>query len=234
MLVQRLAESAANVVSVFGRTQIADLRADATQTRVDVTDSSALTQAIDAAVHRSGKLGCVVFLQRHRGPKDAFRDDVEVSVGASVTAIDHIVSHALFDSDDAGRSFVFVGSIADTYVAPEQSLGYHVAKAGLAQLARYYAMQLGSSGVRVNVVSPCIVAKDTATGFYADNPWIVDRFRKLIPLGRMGTSDDIVRAILFLGGSDAAYITGQNLVVDGGLTLRSHESLIRDVPGPAS
>lgn len=230
---QRLAESDSDVVSVFGRTKLVDLPPAASQIEVDVCDGTALTRAIDTAVDHSGKLGCVVFLQRHRGQKDAFRDDVEVAVGASVTAIEHIMSHELFDSGDVSRSFVFVGSIADTYVAPEQQLGYHLAKAGLAQLARYYGVQLGPFGVRVNSVSPCIVAKDSSSGFYAANPWLVDRFRKLIPLGRMGTSDDIVRAILFLGGPDATYITGQNLVVDGGITLRSHESLIREFRGPS-
>jgi len=135
-----------------------------------------------------------------------------------------------FSDDGQSNSIVLVSSIADRYVAPEQSLGYHLAKAGFSQLARYYALELGPLGIRVNSVSPCVVAKDEAREFYDKNEWLVDRYKKFIPLGRMGKPEDIVNAIMFLAGEQASYITGQNIVVDGGLTLRSHESLIRDLP----
>lgn len=123
-----------------------------------------------------------------------------------------------------------VSSIADHYIAPEQDLGYHVSKAGLAQLARYYALQLGNQGIRVNVVSACVVIKAAAQEYYLQNSWITDRFERFIPLGRAGTSQDIIKVIMFLAGDQASYITGQNITVDGGLTLRSHESIIRDFP----
>lgn len=123
-----------------------------------------------------------------------------------------------------------VSSIADRYVAPEQPLDYHLGKAGFTQLARYYALQLGPLAIRVNVVSPCVVAKDEASEFFDRNEWLVGRYQKFIPLGRMGRPQDIVNAIMFLASDQASYITGQNLVVDGGLTLRSHESLLRDMP----
>ena len=120
-----------------------------------------------------------------------------------------------------------VSSVADYYIAEEQPVGYHVAKAGLVQLARYYALTLGSRGIRVNIVSPCVVAKIEAKEYYDNNPELVAKFERFVPLGRMGNPDDIINAILFFASSKANYITGQNIVVDGGLTLRTHESLIR-------
>ena len=110
----------------------------------------------------------------------------------------------------AAASIVVVSSIADHYIAPEQDIGYHVSKAGLVQLARYYALKLGPMGVRVNAVSPCVVIKDAAKDYYNENSWLTDRFERLIPLGRAGRSDDIVNAIMFLTSKQASYITGQN------------------------
>jgi NAD(P)-dependent dehydrogenase (short-subunit alcohol dehydrogenase family) len=155
---------------------------------------------------------------------------LSVALTATRNAIDHLVNGDHFSGHEAGNGIVMVSSIADHYIAPEQNLGYHVSKAGLVQLARYYALQLGHKGIRVNVVSPCVVIKDAAQEYYRENSWITDRFERFIPLGRAGKSQDIINAIMFLAGDQASYITGQNIVVDGGLTLRSHESILMDFP----
>lgn len=97
-------------------------------------------------------------------------------------------------------------------------------------MARYYALVLGPMGIRVNSVSPWVVAKDEGKEFYDKNKWLVDSFSRLIPLGRMGKPQDIAIPIMFLASEQASYIIGQNIAIDGGLTLRSHESLIRDFP----
>jgi NAD(P)-dependent dehydrogenase (short-subunit alcohol dehydrogenase family) len=230
-LVQHLVGDETNCVSVLGRSPGADIQSSKlTHYLVDVLDREALLASLEMAVARYGKLACAVFLQRHRAGKDELDLELAVAVGATKHAIEHLVSRHCFSTDGRSNSIVLVSSIADRYVAPEQSLGYHLGKAGISQLARYYALALGPLGIRVNSVSPCVVAKDEAADFYEKNEWLVDRYRRLIPLGRMGRPQDIVNAIMFLAGEHASYITGQNIVVDGGLTLRSHESLIRDFP----
>lgn len=229
-LVEHLVGGEGHRVSVFGRNPRPDLHSPRlTQYSVDVADSGALLTSLDQAVACYGKLACAVFMQRHRGGKDDFDMDLTVALSATRNAIEHIVEKLYFSDERQSNSIVLVSSIADRYVAPEQSLGYHLGKAGFSQLARYYALALGPHGVRVNSVSPCVVAKEEAKEFYDKNQWLVDRFRKAIPLGRMGKPEDIVNAIMFLAGEQASYITGQNIVVDGGLTLRSHESMIRDM-----
>ncbi len=227
-LVKHLVNGEGNCVSVLGRNPSPGVQSPRlTQYTVDVSNREALLSCLDQ-VARCGKLACVVFMQRHRAEKDEFDMDLAVALGATKNTIDHLVGQRCFSDDGQSNSIVLVSSIADRYVAPEQSLGYHVGKAGFSQLARYYALKLGPMGIRVNSVSPCVVAKDEATEFYGKNEWLVDRYRRFIPLGRMGKPEDIVNAIMFLAGEQASYITGQNIVVDGGLTLRSHESLIRD------
>lgn len=230
-LVEHLISGEGNCVSVLGRNPSLDVKSPKlVQYAVDVSNREMLLSCLDQAVARCGKLACVVFLQRHRAGKDEFDMELAVALSATKNAIDHLVNRRSFSDDGQSNSIVLVSSIADRYVAPEQSLGYHLAKAGFSQLARYYALELGPLGIRVNSVSPCVVAKDEAREFYDKNEWLVDRYKKFIPLGRMGKPEDIVNAIMFLAGEQASYITGQNIVVDGGLTLRSHESLIRDFP----
>jgi NAD(P)-dependent dehydrogenase (short-subunit alcohol dehydrogenase family) len=231
-LVQHLlAADSANRVSVFGRKHDPDVaHPHLTAYTVDVSDFPALRAALDLAADTYGKLHSIIFMQRNRSASDAFETDLAVALTATRTAIDHLVARDLFSGNENGNGIVMVGSIADHYIAPEQDLGYHVSKAGLLQLARYYALQLGPRGIRVNVVSPCVVIKDAAQEYYQQNGWITDRFERFIPLGRAGKSQDIINVVMFLAGDQASYVTGQNIVVDGGLTLRSHESIIRDFP----
>jgi NAD(P)-dependent dehydrogenase (short-subunit alcohol dehydrogenase family) len=230
-LVKHLIIEPSNRVSVLGRTSAADLESPRlTQYAVDVTSQEMLLSSLNQAVAHYGKLSCVIFLQRHRSVKDEHDIELTVSLRATKDAIDHLVSQHSFATSGESNSIVLVSSVADRYVAPEQSLGYHLSKAGVTQLARYYAVMLGPRGIRVNSVSPCVVAKPEAKVFWEENEWLVDRYSKLIPLGRMAKPQDIVNAISFLASEQASYITGQNIVVDGGLTLRSHESLIRDFP----
>ena len=75
------------------------------------------------------------------------------------------------------------------------------------------------------------VEKDSGKEFYEKSKTLVDWLDHFIPLGRMGKSQDIENAIMFLADEGASYITGQNIVIDGGLTLRSHESMIREFSG---
>lgn len=229
-LVKHLLSNHENSVSVLGRRSLGEFSDPRLRHYVtDVMNRDALVDGLDRAVQCFGELTCAIFLQRHRGDKSKITEDLGVALVATKDAIDHLVERKSFSSD-GNQSIVLVSSVADRYVAAEQPLGYHLGKAGLSHLARYYAVALGPKGIRVNSVSPCVVAKQEAKAYYDENKWLVDRYEASIPLGRMGRPEDIVKTIMFLAGEDASYITGQNIVVDGGLTLLSHESLIRDFP----
>lgn len=100
---------------------------------------------------------------------------------------------------------------------PTPPLGsYAASKAALLMLVRQMALEWGPAGIRANCVSP----GPTVTGITASSYADPDRLRQrqaAIPLRKVGDPDDIARAIRFLIGPDAAHISGQNLVVDGGL-----------------
>jgi NAD(P)-dependent dehydrogenase (short-subunit alcohol dehydrogenase family) len=94
---------------------------------------------------------------------------------------------------------------------PVKPVSYSVVKSGLIGLTRYLATYWASAGVRVNAISP--------GGVYTDQPDdFVERLSNLIPLGRMARMDEYAGAILFLCSDASSYMTGANLVVDGGRT----------------
>ena len=94
---------------------------------------------------------------------------------------------------------------------------YSSAKAGVGVLTMNLAAQLGPDGVRVNAVAPATVR----TRNWDSQPGGADRMRPLYPLGRVGEPDDVAAAVAFLASTDAAWVTGQTLVVDGGMSVRS-------------
>lgn len=93
---------------------------------------------------------------------------------------------------------------------------YSAAKAGLIGLTRALAREFASRGVTVNAVAPGWIETDMTAGA---PPAVVEQVRERIPLGRLGAVEDVAQAVLFLASPAAAYVTGQVLVVDGGLSM---------------
>lgn len=93
---------------------------------------------------------------------------------------------------------------------------YAASKAGLFGLTKSVAKELGSRGVTCNAVAPGFIETDMTESLPEE---MRDKVAKTAPLGRLGVAKDIAAAVVFLASDDAAYITGQTLTVDGGLTL---------------
>ena len=191
---------------------------------MDVLDEVRLKETLSEIVSKKGKLHNLVFLQRYRGKNEAWEGEIQTSLTATMNAIQYLADE--FQSGQS-NSIVVVGSVASHFIADEQPLSYHVAKGGLAQLVRYYAVGLGRKGIRVNSVSPGSVLKDESQDFYLQNRELQELYEAITPLGRMGTSTEVANVIAFLCSPKASYVTGQNIVVDGGVSLQWHETLAR-------
>jgi NAD(P)-dependent dehydrogenase (short-subunit alcohol dehydrogenase family) len=118
----------------------------------------------------------------------------------------------------SGRGVIVnISSVTASSIAIDQcSWPYHVSKAGLDQLTRWLAVRFGGSGIRVNAISPGLVDRDIGHKL-SDNLEHRAIIETIVPLRRAGTGEDIAKAVVFLSSSQASYITGQVLTVDGGL-----------------
>jgi 3-oxoacyl-[acyl-carrier protein] reductase len=112
-------------------------------------------------------------------------------------------------------SIVFIGSVVAAIGNPGQA-NYCAAKAGLHGMARSAAIELGGRGITVNVVSPGFIATDMTSALPEAAQ---EAMKNKIALGRPGNGQDIAGAVRFLQSSDGSYITGQVMLVDGGLSL---------------
>jgi len=153
-------------------------------------------------------------------------EDWDHVMGVNVTAA--MICCQVFGSRMANRRR---GSIINTLsiygiVAPDQRIYegslyegrpintpavYSASKAALWGLTKYLASYWGGNGVRVNAITPGGV-------FSGQNETFVQRYSSRVPLGRMGNADELSGALVYLASDAASYVTGQNLVVDGGLT----------------
>lgn len=105
---------------------------------------------------------------------------------------------------------------------------YSAAKAGILSLTRSLAVRYGPSGVRVNAIVPGTLKTPAWEERRQKNPDIFERVAKWYPLGRIGEPEDVAEAALFLASSEASWISGAMLPVDGGLTA-GNTQMVRDI-----
>ena len=225
-IARRLA-SRGHFVSVIGRSTpaAADANDSIRAYAADVTDPAALAQALSDIGRDQGNVSGAVLLQRFRGDGDDWAGEIATSLTATRQVIDWVGGHA--EARGQGPSIVVIGSPAGSFIASEQPVSYHMGKAAVLQIVRYYAVALGPKGIRVNAISPGTTVKDESKQFYASHPELEQLYRDIVPLGRMGTAEDVANVATFLLSDDASFLTGQNIALDGGATLQAQESLGR-------
>lgn len=112
---------------------------------------------------------------------------------------------------------IFLASIAS--VRGNKSIGlYGITKAGIAQMARNLAVEFGPDNIRVNAISPGLIDTPFSKSLL-ENPTFMERRLALTPLRRVGTPEEIAGVAVLLASPAGAFITGQNIIVDGGTTV---------------
>lgn len=117
-------------------------------------------------------------------------------------------------------SIVNIGSmsgIISNY--PQKQVSYNASKAAVIHLSKTLAGEWASRGVRVNSISPGYIGTDMTIPNMAANPEWTAAWLERIPVGRVGTPDEVVNAFLFLASETSSYVVGSDLVVDGGYTV---------------
>lgn len=119
-----------------------------------------------------------------------------------------------------GGSLTFVSSVQARFGFAGQA-PYASAKAGLSGLARQLTVEYGPRGVRANTVQPSLILTGPARASFAEDPELLARVERTFPLGRAGQPEDVAGAVAFLASDAAAFITGVDLPVDGGISVQS-------------
>lgn len=123
-------------------------------------------------------------------------------------------------------ALVHVASIAGSHPQPASG-AYSASKAAILMLSRQLAFEWGPKGIRSNTVSPGLVRTPLSEPFYRDEA-VKEKREAMVPLRRIATPDDMADAALFLASRRASYVSGQDIVVDGGLS----QTLMGLVPRP--
>lgn len=187
---------------------------------VDASDGEALRAFIAGSVAALGGLDILVHNVSGWGGLDeaAWRTTFEVDLLGAVRCVDAALP-ALKQSEAAAIVFISSTAAVEAFRGPRS---YNAIKAALLAHANSLSQALAGDRIRVNAVSPGPV-------FHKDGPWdrvkrddpaMYEKVRDSIPLGRMGSPQEVANAVAFLASPAAGFITGTNIIVDGGFTRR--------------
>ena len=176
--------------------------------RIDILVNNAAYHPADAAERTTAD----------RYSDAVFMKSIDVDINGTYYCSKYVAQHMI---ERGSGSIVNIASIAGV-VPLRNQIGHVVGKAGVVKLTEAMALELGPMGVRINTVSPgSTVTAGTRALFYGEKAAfseMAERLVSFIPAGRPAETEDIANAALFLASDLSAYITGHNLVVDGGWT----------------
>ena len=183
-------------------------------------DLRALVDRTRAAFGRIDILVCNAASSFHFGPameldEESFRKTLENNVLSNHFLIKLVVPEMMERHEGA---ITIVSSIGGM-VGALPICAYNVSKAGDFQLARNLAVELGRFNIRVNAVAPGLIRTEFSRIIH-ENPETEADFNRRTPLGRLGLAEDVAGAVLFLSSPASAYMTGQSIVVDGGILAK--------------
>jgi len=215
-------------VAITGRNQktldaaVAELGDGVVAIQADVTDVGAMERAVAKAAEKLGKLD-IVFANAGIGAASpvgqtslaAFEEIIRTNLTAVFFTVQAAAAHL-----NKGASIILNGSVHAVMGIPGWS-AYAATKAGVRAMTRNLASEFAPQGVRVNQVTPggtrtpiwsSLAPTDEALTALEQN------ISRGVPFGRIGEADDIAKAALYLASDDASYVTGEEIVVDGGAT----------------
>jgi 3-oxoacyl-[acyl-carrier protein] reductase len=186
---------------------------------VDVTDSAALERLPASVIERHGRLDILVSnagITRDQLLMRMKRDDWDLVIATNLTASFTLAQAAIRPmlKQRSGRIIAVSSVVGQMGNAGQTS--YAASKAGLIGFAKALAREVASRGITVNVIAPGLIDTDMTRAVTGETHagWAAQ-----VPLGRLGTAEDVAAAVCFLASDEAAYITGHVLAVNGGMYM---------------
>lgn len=198
----------------------------AVATRVDVADQASVEAAFAAMPERPVSVVSNAGIVRF-GPLLGLEvSDWEQALRVNLTGM-FVVGRSFARLVEPGSpaSLVNIASINGIAAAPFAG-AYSASKAGIVMLTQQMALEWASRGIRVNCVAPGLIDAGMSEPIYEDLE-VRELRQSKVPLNRLGSAEEVASAVMFLVGDSSAYITGQTVVVDGGITIAALGSLSR-------
>ncbi|MCY3544304.1 MAG: glucose 1-dehydrogenase [Chloroflexi bacterium] len=204
--------------------QIAELGGDATYVRLDVTSADEWDAAVQTALERYGRLDILVnnagILGRRTGIEDTTSEQWDAILDVNAKGVFLGTKAAIPALQEAGGgSIVNISSIAGIIGSRNGIPAYQASKGAVRLLTKSTALQHAADNIRCNSVHPGMIVTAMTEETLAI-PEMREFYDQNIPLGRLGTVDDIANGVLFLASDDSSFVTGSELVIDGGLVAQ--------------
>jgi NAD(P)-dependent dehydrogenase (short-subunit alcohol dehydrogenase family) len=218
MVSSRKLEACAAVVD-----EIRAFGGEAAAVACNISDKAQLQTLVDTAVETWGRLDIVVCnaaVNPYFGPMSAMPDDaydkvMNTNVRSNFWLCNMAAPHMVANQ---GGSFIIVSSIGGGQGSATLGV-YGISKAADYALTRNLAIEWGPRGLRANCIAPGLIKTDFSKALWK-NPELLANVERGTPVRRIGLPEDVGGVAVFLASREAAYITGQVLVVDGGITVK--------------
>ncbi|KAF4456060.1 hypothetical protein F53441_1781 [Fusarium austroafricanum] len=192
----------------------------------DATDSVSVKALVDACMAKHGRIDILLTSVGQSQPgdpasmsEDIWDSQMEINLKSVYLATHHVLP--IMASQSSG-SIICISSIAGLRYIGKPQVAYNTAKAAILQFVKATGVIYADKGVRVNAVVPGLMDTPYTKKLAGKFGKSVEEFAKgreaQVPMGRMGDAWDVASAVVFLAADEARYITGQKIVVDGGIT----------------
>ena len=203
--------------------EIHEAGGEATYVHLDVTREDDWRTAVNTAIDRYGKLDILVNnagILIRKGIEDTTEEDWDRIMGVNAKGAFLGTKHSIPAMRQAGGgSIVNISSTAGLVASPSGSASYTASKGAVRLLTKSTAVQYAKEGIRCNSIHPGPIDTEMIQETLTDPAKLEERMQRL-PMGRVGTADEIAYGVLYLASEEASFVTGSELVIDGGTTAQ--------------
>lgn len=198
-----------------------DAGSDALFIQTDVTKATEVENLVNKTLDTYGRLdfacnnaGSGKSIPLTQRSEEGWNMEIDVNLKSVWLCLKYQIPAML---ESGGGAIVNMASMGGAVIGVPNVSSYNAAKGGVLGLTRSAAMEFAGQGIRINAISPGVIATDILSTFAEE---VIQKMVDSIPIKRAGEPEEIASAVVWLCSQGASYITGQNLVIDGGFTVQ--------------